>query len=142
MPSWLFSLPDLADVALLLLRLVIGGMFAMSGYFKLTDPARKQKMAESLGEAGVPPALTPLMSALELIGGLLVAFGLWTVVGSVLLIVVSIGALVTTAIPKAEGQGIHKLENIIYTPEAIISASLLVLLATGAGGWSIDAALR
>ena len=142
MPSWLFSLPNLADPALLILRLVVGGMFAMSGYFMLTDPARTQKMTESLSEAGVPTALTPLMSALELIGGLLVVFGLWTVLGSVLLIVVSIGALVTTAIPKAEGQGIHKLENIIYTPEAIISASLLVLLAIGAGGWSIDAALR
>lgn len=142
MPYWLFSLPNLADLSLLILRLVIGGMFAMSGYFKLTDPARRQKMAESLSQAGVPTTLAPLLSALELIGGLLVVFGLWTVLGSVLLIVVSFGALVTTAIPKAEGEGIHKLENIIYTPEAIISASLLVLLAVGAGGWSIDPALR
>ena len=100
MPSWLFSLPDLADVALLLLRLVIGGMFAMSGYFKLTDPARKQKMAESLREAGVPTALTPLMSALELIGGLLVVLGLLTALGILILIAISVGALLTTAIPK------------------------------------------
>jgi putative oxidoreductase len=142
MPSWLFSLPNLADPALLILRLAVGGMFAMSGYFKLTYPSRKQKMAESLSEAGVPTTLTPLISALELIGGLLVVFGLWTVLGCALLIVVSIGALVTTAIPKAEGQGIHKFENIIYTPEAIIGASLLVLLAIGAGRWSIDAVLR
>ena len=44
MTSWLFSVPALGDLALLVLRLVVGGMFAMSGYFKLTDAARKQKM--------------------------------------------------------------------------------------------------
>jgi putative oxidoreductase len=142
MPSWLTALPQLADLALLILRLVIGGMFAMSGFFKLTDGERRQKMAESLVKAGVPASLTPAMSAAELVGGVLVLLGLLTVGGAAILLVISLGALVTTSLPKAEGEGIHKLENILYTPEALLAAGLLVLVATGAGGWSLDALLR
>ncbi|MDB5614912.1 MAG: hypothetical protein JWQ22_2565 [Devosia sp.] len=142
MPSWLFSLPALADFALLVLRLVVGLMFAMSGYFKLTKPERRQKMRDSLQQAGVPVGLTPVMSGLELVGGVLVVLGLLTTVGSLALLVVSLGALVTTGIPQAEGQGVHKLENVLYSPDAILAASLLVLLAVGSGGWSVDALLR
>lgn len=142
MTSWLFSVPALGDLALLVLRLVVGGMFAMSGYFKLTDAARKQKMSESLSKAGVPVALTTFISALELLGGLLVLFGLLTVPGGFIALVISLGALVTTAIPEAEGGGIHKIENILYSPEALIAVGLLVLISTGAGALSLDALLR
>ncbi|SFC00957.1 DoxX family membrane protein [Devosia psychrophila] len=142
MPSWLFSLPALADFALLVLRLVIGLMFAMSGFFKLTNPERRQKMRASLQKAGVPIALTPILSSVELVGGVLVVLGLLTTVGALALLAVGLGALLTTGIPKAEGQGVHKLENVLYAPEAILAAGLLVLLAMGAGGWSVDALLR
>ena len=142
MPSWPFSLPALADFALLVLRLVIGLMFAMSGYFKLTDPERRQKMGESLQKAGVPIGLTPILSCVELVGGVLVVLGLMTTVGSLALLAVGCGALATTGIPKAEGQGVHKLENVLYSPEAILAAGLLVLLAVGAGGWSVDTLLQ
>ena len=70
MPAWLFSIPALADLALLLLRLAIGLMFTLSGWFKLTDRERREKMASSLGEAGLPRALTPVVSAAELLGGI------------------------------------------------------------------------
>lgn len=138
MPSWLFSIPALTDLALLLVRLAIGLMFALSGYFKLTDPQRKEKMASSLAQAGVPKPLTPLFSAAELLGGISVVLGLWTVPGAVVLLVITIGALVTTAIPNAKGAGIHKLENVLYAPEMPMAVGLLVLVAHGAGAWSLD----
>lgn len=142
MPALLMSLPALADPALLVLRLVMGPMFLLSGFFKLTDAERRKKMAESLSKGGIPPALTPVVSTAELVGGGLVTLGLLTVPGAVVLLAITLGALVTTSIPEAEGQGIHKLENVLYAPEAILTAGLLVLLATGAGGWSVDAMLR
>ena len=142
MPSWIFSLPALADFALLVLRLVVGLMFAMSGYFKLTDPARRQKMEGSLRKVGVPVGMTPVLSAIELVGGVLLVLGLLTTLGSAALLASSIGALATTSLPKAEGKGIHKLENVLYMPEAILAAALLALLAVGAGQWSVDALLR
>jgi uncharacterized membrane protein YphA (DoxX/SURF4 family) len=57
------------------------------------------------------------------------------------LFVISVGAMVTTTIPNAKGSGIHKLENLLYAPEAILAAALLALAALGAGGWSLDRAL-
>ena len=140
MPQLLMNVPALADAALLVLRLVAGGMFALSGYFKLTDPERRQKMARSL-EAKLPRALTPAVSLAELAGGILVLLGLLTAMGSVALLIISLGALLTTSIPKAEGKGIGKVENVLYAPEAILCAALLVLLAVGAGTWCLDAML-
>lgn len=138
MPAWLISLPVLADLALLLLRLVIGLMFTLSGWFKLTDPERREKMASSLSEAGVNRALTPVFSAAELLGGVLAVLGFLTVPGALVLLVITLGALVTTAIPKAEGEGVHKLENVLYAPETLLAVGLLVLVAVGAGVWSLD----
>lgn len=138
MPLWLQSLPVLADLALLLLRLAIGLMFALSGWFKLTKEGRREKMAGSLEQVGIPRALTPVVSAGEFVGGVCVVLGLLTVPGALVLLVITLGALVTTAIPNAEGQGVHKLENVLYAPEVPMAAGLLVLVAVGAGGWSVD----
>jgi putative oxidoreductase len=136
----LTSIPALTDLALLLLRLAIGLMFALSGWFKLTDPERREKMAGSLGEAGIPKALTPIVSAAELLGGVAVVLGFLTLPGALVLLVITVGALVTTAIPKADGKGVHKLENVLYAPEMMLAVGLLVLVAVGAGAWSLDGA--
>lgn len=141
MPQLLMNVPALADAALLVLRLVAGGMFALSGYFKLTDQERRKKMARSLEEAKLPRALTPAVALAELAGGVMVLLGLLTAIGSVALLLISLGALLTTSIPEAEGKGIAKVENALYAPEAILCAALLVLLAVGGGTWSLDAML-
>ena len=134
----LTSIPALTDLALLFLRLAIGLMFALSGWFKLTDPERREKMAGSLGEAGIPKTVTPIVSAAELLGGIAVVLGFLTVPGALVLLVITLGALVTTAIPKAEGKGVHKLENVLYASEMPMAVGLLVLVAVGAGAWSLD----
>jgi putative oxidoreductase len=138
MPSWFQSFPALADPALFLLRLAIGLMFALSGWFKLTDPDRREKMAKSLRDAGISPALTPLVSAAEFLGGVLLVLGFLTLPAALLLLAITVGALVTTAIPKAEGEGVHKLENVLYAPEVPMAAGLLLLVAVGAGAWGVD----
>ena len=138
MAYWLMAIPALGDLALLVLRVVIGAMFALSGFFKLTDGERRKKMEDSLANAGMAKGLAPLVSAVELLAGLGVLFGLLTAISALGLLAISLGALITTAIPKAEGAGIHKLENILYTPEALLVAGTLVLMATGPGGWSLD----
>ena len=139
--SFLTSVPALGDPALLLFRVVSGLMFALSGFFKLTKSERRQKMAESLGHAGIPAMLTPVVSAAELLAGLGVLLGLWTALAALILLAISAEALLTTSAPQAEGEGIHKLENILYAPETLLAAGLFVLIATGAGGWSLDALL-
>lgn len=138
---WPAAAPALVDFTLLLLRLTIGVMFALSGFFKLAKPERGQKMARSLTDAGLPTGLAPVIALGELLGGVGVVLGLFTLPAALVLFVISVGAMVTTTIPNAKGSGIHKLENLLYAPEAILAAALLALAALGAGGWSLDRAL-
>ena len=134
------AVPQLIDPVLLVLRLTVGAMYLLSGFFKLTDGARRQRMHKSLTEAGIPApgAMTPVISAGELLGGAGVLLGLFTALSALVLLVISAGALVTTAIPKAEGQGVSRLENVLYTPEALLVAATALLIATGGGNWSLD----
>ncbi|WP_375452333.1 DoxX family protein [uncultured Devosia sp.] len=141
MAYWLAGIPALIDPALLMLRLVIGVMFTLSGYFKLTDPERKEKMAQSLQTGGFPKTLAMPLSLVELLGGLAMVLGLVTALAAFGLLALSTVALITVAIPKLEGSGIHKLENVLYAPEMLLVAGLVVLVATGAGEWSLDRVL-
>jgi len=136
--TWLTQFPALYDPTLLVLRLTVGLMFAMSGYYKLTKAARGKSMRDTLQSAGLPRPLAPPLAALEAVAGAMLAMGLLTALSALALFGISIVAFATTTLPNAKGEGIHRLENLLYAPEAVLSATLLVLLATGAGGWSLD----
>lgn len=138
---WLISLPGLIDFALLVARLIIGVMFTLSGYFKLTDPERKAKMAKSLETGGIPTSLTVPLSAIELLAGIGLTLGLLTALAALLLAILTLVALVTVTSKEIKSSGIHWLEDLLYLPETLLMGALLVLVATGAGGWSLDRAL-
>lgn len=139
--TWLTHAPPLLDLTLLLLRWTVGMMFTLSGFYKLTDASRGASMRQSLEQAGLPKALAAPVATVELIAGLALVVGLLGALSAAALLLISLGAFVTTTLPKAEGKGIHRLENLLYAPEALLSAALLVLLATGAGAWSLDRVL-
>lgn len=139
--TWLTHFPPLLDLALLILRLTVGLMFTLSGFYKLTDAQRRASMRESLSTAGFPAMLAVPLALVELMAGLALVLGLAGALSAAALLGISLVAFITTTLPKTEGQGIHKLENLLYAPEALLSAALLVLLATGAGQWSLDAVL-
>ena len=139
--NWLTQISALLDPALLLLRLTVGLMFALSGFYKLTDSSRGASMRQTLEKAGFPGVLARPLSVVELLGGLALVLGLLGALSAAALLAISVVAFVTTTLPKAEGKGVHKLENLLYAPEALLSVALLVLVATGAGSWSLDQAL-
>lgn len=135
---WLTQIPALTDWVLLLLRLVVGLMFALSGYFKLTKPDRTHSMQQTLTSAGVPAAFARPLSVIEMLAGASLLVGLLSVPSALALLGISVVAFATVTLPNAKGHGIHKLENLLYAPETLLSAALLVLIATGAGDWSLD----
>ena len=51
------GVPALMDIAPLIARVVVGGMFFLSGFYKLFTPAQAEKMQKTMVEAGVaaPP---------------------------------------------------------------------------------------
>ena len=81
------------------------------------------------------------MASVELIAGLALILGLASALSAAALLAISMVALFTTTLPRTKGEGIHKLENLLYAPEALLCLVLLVLMATGAGGWSLDQAI-
>lgn len=82
--------PDLTrftDVALLLLRIMIGIVFITSGWNHLRDPeARSKDIEQSKG-------ITIFLGAAELAGGLGVMFGVLTQLAAIGLILIMLGAI-------------------------------------------------
>jgi len=83
-------LPQLArftDLGILLLRLMVGLVFATSGYSHLKDPEARAKSIE------MPKSFTIFLGIAEVAGGLGVAFGVLTQLAAFGLILVMLGAI-------------------------------------------------
>lgn len=133
----------LIDIALLVLRLVVGTSFALSGWFKLTVPERRRRMEQSLADAQIPRPrlLAPLVAAGELAGGVSLVLGLLAPFGAATLLVITAVAFVTTIVPSEKTKGMERVENLLYTPEALFLVASFLLIAAGAGRLSLDALL-
>jgi putative oxidoreductase len=76
-----------ADVAVLLMRLLVGAVFVTSGLSHARDPVTRGK------SIGLPPGVTRLLGMAEIAGGLGVAFGVLTQIAALGLILVMLGAI-------------------------------------------------
>lgn len=81
------ALASAADIALLLLRLMIAAVFATSGWSHVNRPRER---AESIG---MSPRFTVGLGAVELAGAASVALGLYAQIGAIVLVGVMLGAL-------------------------------------------------
>ncbi len=81
------QLLHLSDLGLLLLRLMVGVIFASSGWNHLKDPAARSK------SIGMSKGFTVFLGAAELAGGLGVTFGVLTQLAAAGLILVMLGAI-------------------------------------------------
>lgn len=125
-----------ASLGLLLLRLVVGAIFAAHGaqkIFEFTIPGT----IGSFADMGVPlPEIAaPAVAFIELIGGILLILGLFTRVVGILLAGDMIVALVTVHLPAGLWVGEGGYEFV-----AVLGAAALALALTGAGRVSLDGA--
>jgi putative oxidoreductase len=81
------QLAQFTDIALLLLRLMVGIVFITSGYKHLKDPATRSK------DIGVSKSFTIFLGAAELAGGLGVISGVLAQLAAIGLIFVMLGAI-------------------------------------------------
>lgn len=82
--QWLYGFSDLA---LLLMRLLVGLVFVTSGWNHIQDPVTRGK------SIGMSPGFTRFLGFAELAAGLGVAFGVLTQVAALGLILVMLGAI-------------------------------------------------
>jgi putative oxidoreductase len=125
-PVVLPQLLPYADFAVLLMRLLVGAVFATSGWSHTRDPIARGK------SIGLPPGITRFLGLAELAGGLGVAFGVLTQVAALGLILVMLGAIQKKIFVWHTGfWGKHGTDGWHYD---LLFVVMCLVIATTAGG--------
>jgi putative oxidoreductase len=133
---------DLEQYAILLVRVLLGLFFAISGANKLFVVGGTKTMYETLVEAKVPfPRLmTYFVSGVEFVGGSLLTVGFFSSLACVTLLVDMLVAILTTklsAMPNGLSP-LNWLDDFLYLPEVLYVLFFIWLICSGPGKFSVD----
>lgn len=146
--------PSTVRGAVVLIRLMVGGIFLSEGIQKYLDPALRG--AGRFARIGIPSPefWGPAVGTVEIVAGALVLVGLFTRIAVLPLVAIMLGALLTTKLPVLLGEPIFGFElrtlpsygffawmHESRTDLAMLLGSLY-LFFVGAGPWSIDAKIQ
>ena len=127
-----------APSAVLVIRLLVGGVFLLEGIkkFLFADLWGAGRFAR----IGIPTPhiLGPFVGVVEIVCGLLLLAGLLTRISSIFLIIDISVAIASTKIPILLRNGFWPMEAEARTDYAMLMC-LVFLLIVGAGTWSLDA---
>jgi len=124
---WLLQFSDLA---LLLMRLLVGWIFIWSGASHARDPVARGK------SIGMSPGFTRFLGLAELAGGLGVAIGVLPQVAALGLMLVLLGAIQRKiAVWRTGFWGKHGTDGWHY--DLMLIMMLLVIATTGGGRWVV-----
>ena len=122
----MFDLFQFTSAALLLLRLMVGAIFAASGLSHLKDPAGRGQ------SIGMSKSFTAFLGAAELAGALGVAFGVLTQLAAAGLVLVMLGAIQKKIFVWKTGfWGKHSTDGWHY--DLMLVVMNLVIITTGGG---------
>jgi putative oxidoreductase len=129
------------ELALLILRVVVGVLFVGHGAQKLFGVFGGSGLngtADTFDAIGLRPGrlYAPAAGATEIGAGVLLALGLLTPVAAALAIAVMVAAVTTIHLPR----GLWN-QNGGYEYNAVMAAAAFALAGAGPGAWSLDAAL-
>ena len=133
---------DLQPYAILLVRVSIGLFFAISGANKLFAAGGIKPVYDTLVKAKVPfpHQMAYFVSAVEFLGGSLLALGFLSSLASVALLIDMIVATLTSAIstlPKGLSP-LNWLDDFLYLPEVLYVLFFIWLICSGPGKFSVD----
>lgn len=115
-----------ADLALLLMRLLVGAVFVTSGWSHAKDPVTRGR------SIGMSPGFTRFLGLAEMAGGLGVALGVLTQLAALGLILVMLGAIQKKIFVWQTGfWGEHGTDGWHY--DLMFVAMCLVIATTGGG---------
>lgn len=126
--EWVFGLQT--DVAALLLRLALGGVFIIHGYPKLKDLGKGA--GQWLKGLGLPAGLGLVAGIVEFFGGIALIIGILTPIIAALFVLWT-ASLVWVSIAK-----IKKKFAGGYELDLLLLAFALALFAIGGGAFSVD----
>ena len=120
------ALLELSDLALVLMRLMVGAVFITSGWSHAKDPVARGKSIE------MSPGFTRMLGVAEVAGGLGVALGVLTQLAALGLILVMLGAIQKKIFVWRTGfWGKHGTDGWHY--DSMLVLMCLVIATTGGG---------
>jgi len=133
---------DLEQYAILLVRVSIGLLFAISGANKLFVAGGTKPVYETLVKAKLPfpRQLAYFVSGVEFVCGSLVTVGFLSSLASLALLVDMIVATLTntiSTIPKGLSP-LNWLDDLLYLPEVLYVLFFIWLICSGPGRFSVD----
>lgn len=138
---------DAKDVALTVVRVAVGGFFAISGYNKLFRPDRHASLLANLTKNHIPclPLMQWWVPGWELGGGLMMVVGLMSAFAAGVLLVICAVACACESRVKVEAyhpiNGGDRVADYLYLPEVLYAILLSVTILAGTGRYSLDALL-
>ena len=143
--DWLFLGVGGTELAMTLNRIAVGGFFMLSGYHKLFNAERHRSIVDELKALGVPALgfnqwWVPLV---EFAAGGAVLIGLLAPLAALGLLVIILVAIAMSGhrrmklikpIDEAD-----RLDDFLYLPETLYASMLVIVVAAGAGPYSLDA---
>jgi len=133
-----------AEVALCINRVAVGLFFAFSGYHKLFNRARHERFTRGLSALGIPFLRFNQwwVPANEFLAGAAVALGLFAPLATIPLFVICFIACYTDTCEKVEAMHpidlADRVDDWLYTPEALYIVSLTVVVLAGPGAWALS----
>ena len=133
---------NVEQYAILLVRVLIGVFFAISGANKLFVAGGTKPVYDTLvqAKAPFPQALAYFVSSVEFIGGSLVAVGFLSSPACVALLIDMTVAVLTNALstmPKGLSR-LNWLDDFLYLPEVLYVLFFTWLICSGPGKFSVD----
>ena len=116
----------------LIMRLVVGYVFMMSGWGKLNN---LPQITQNFVEWGIlfPKIMTPFVAGVEFFGGMLLILGLFTRIPAAML-----AFTMLVAIKSAKWEAVDSLEALLGFEEATYFAGFMWLAIAGPGKASLD----
>ena len=126
----------LAWLAPLFARIVVGWVFLLSGWGKLTH---LPLVTENFAGWGIPfpQILAPFVSGVEFVGGIFLLLGLLTRISAG-----TLGVVMIVAVRAAQWDQIDSLETLLGFEEVVYLAIFLCLAIAGPGAVAIDRLLQ
>ena len=140
-PSWQTAFQHYEWIGILIARLAVGILFALSGSAKISIPSRREEMVRTLRRAGVPaPEINAgFVSSIEFLFGSLLVIGFLTPLCCVMLGGVMVVALATTVLRGVKASSFAGwLSSVLYLPEVLYLVVLIWLFLSGPGWLSVD----
>ncbi|MER2510931.1 MAG: DoxX family protein [Nitrosomonas ureae] len=118
------------NISQLVARIFLGQIFLISGFLKISGYEGTQGYMEAMG---VPGMLLPLVIALEVVGGLAIVTGWQTKRVSMVLAAFTLAAAMIFHSDFSD-----QIQMIMFMKNMAITGGFMLLMAYGAGAYSID----